>query len=120
VVTTIGQVLAALEEHLFVGRQAELERFRQWLLDRLPMPTTALGDSGGADRLRHALHQAIGQASEDGTPADALAYRAIELAYVERSTSHEAAARQLAVSRSTFYRLLKRGIHSLARTLTML
>jgi len=42
----------------------------------------------------------------------------LELAYILRSGSHEHAAEQLAVSRATFYRLLKRGLQQVARLLT--
>jgi len=34
VVTTSGQVLAEIEERLFVGRGSEIGRFRRWLLRR--------------------------------------------------------------------------------------
>jgi predicted DNA-binding protein (UPF0251 family) len=42
----------------------------------------------------------------------------LELAYIHKGTSYEAAAEHLAVSRATFYRLLKRGVQVLADTLT--
>jgi AAA ATPase domain len=56
-------------------------------------------------------------------PADAdhhLAYRAVELAYLTPRLSNEAAAERLAVSRATFYRLIKRGIRGLALALGLI
>jgi hypothetical protein len=49
---------------------------------------------------------------------DHLAYRAVQLAYLTPRLSHESAAERLSVSRATFYRLLKRGIHGLAGALS--
>ena len=56
--------------------------------------------------IREALGRARGGASEDRE----LAFRAVELAYLQHSVSHERLAERLSVSRSTFYRLLKRGV----------
>jgi len=70
------------------------------------------------ERLRRAIRTAIERATEEAVPDDALAYRAVTLAYVDRAISHDIAARQLAVSRSTFYRLLWWGVQLLARTLS--
>ena len=48
---------------------------------------------------------------------DDLPYRAVELGYLEKSVSHERVAERLNVSRTTFFRLLKRGIAGMARAL---
>lgn len=45
------------------------------------------------------------------------ALRALEEAYLRKSASNERVAEDLAVSRSTFYRLLRRGAHELALAL---
>jgi DNA-directed RNA polymerase specialized sigma24 family protein len=63
--------------------------------------------------VRAALERARNGAAEDRE----LALRAVELAYMERGVSHERAAERMRVSRSTFYRLLRRGTQSLAATL---
>jgi hypothetical protein len=47
----------------------------------------------------------------------ALAYRAVDAAYLHKAACHEQVAEDLAVARTTFYRLLKRGVHNLARAL---
>ena len=52
-----------------------------------------------------------------GGDGQATALRAVELAYLERGVSHERAAERMLVSRSTFYRLLRRGTQALAREL---
>jgi len=44
-----------------------------------------------------------------------LACHALELTYLTRGITHEAAAERLSVSRATLYRLLQRGIRHLAR-----
>jgi hypothetical protein len=59
-VTTIGQVLAALEEHLFVGRELELDRFRAWLLDA-DGPPTILNVSGPGGIGKTSLLRAFGR-----------------------------------------------------------
>jgi hypothetical protein len=62
------------------------------------------------DLIERALAGALVAADADLRPA----YRAIQLAYLTRGVSHEAAAERLSVSRATLYRLLKRGVHALA------
>lgn len=70
------------------------------------------------ETLRGALLAALEAAQVEAPEAEAAACRAVELAYLRKSGSHEQAAEELAVSRATFYRLLKRGIHRLAGALT--
>jgi hypothetical protein len=71
----------------------------------------------GAETVRCVLRQALDRASAGATPDLALAYRAVEGAYLARTTSHERTAEELAVSRTTFYRLLRRGVQGLAQAL---
>jgi hypothetical protein len=69
-----------------------------------------------SDAVRELLIQAL-ESAQAGGRSDSLAYRAIELAYMQRSLTHERAAERMNVSRSTFYRLLKRGANGIAREL---
>jgi hypothetical protein len=50
-VTTLGEVLASLESHLFVGRQRELEYFSAWLcLDRPTIEILNVTGPGGVGK----------------------------------------------------------------------
>jgi hypothetical protein len=75
------------------------------------------GGAGGPDALREAVLGALAAARARAAPELELAYRAVELAYLERATSHERAAERLNVSRATFYRLLTRGVSGIAAAL---
>jgi hypothetical protein len=86
-----------------------------------PLTTLAPGSQErtrveASDAVREILVRALERARAGGH-ADPLACRAIELAYMQRSLTHERAAERMNVSRSTFYRLLKRGANSIAREL---
>ncbi|HEX2036214.1 MAG TPA: response regulator [Chloroflexota bacterium] len=70
-----------------------------------------------AQALREAILGALAGARQQAPPDLQLAYHAVELAYLQKATSHERAAERLHVSRATFYRLLKRGIGGLAAAL---
>jgi hypothetical protein len=72
----------------------------------------------GAESVRRALLGALAAAGARSGPDRALALRAVELAYIRNGLSHEAAAEPLAVSRTTAYRLLKRGVQALAEELS--
>lgn len=109
-------------------RPAELERALQdallhWHDDaRLscsPLRQTALvdGEAAGPAELRAVLQAALARAKERAGPGEEAAYRALELGYLTRGLAHERAAERLSVSRTTFYRLLKRGVQGLARAL---
>lgn len=63
-----------------------------------------------ADAVRALIREALARARAGVTDDRELAFRAVELAYLERSVSQERVAERLSVSRSTFYRLLKRGV----------
>ena len=65
---------------------------------------------GPADRVRALIRDALERARAGASEDRRLAFRAVELAYLERSVSQERVAERLNVSRSTFYRLLKRGV----------
>lgn len=70
-----------------------------------------------ADALRDMVRDALERARAGATDDRALAFRAVELAYFEHSVSHERLAERLSVSRSTFYRLLHRGLAGLVAAL---
>lgn len=62
-----------------------------------------------ARSLRQLVSDAIAAALEVANEADRPALRALELAYLQRATSHERLAERLSVSRSTLYRMLHHG-----------
>jgi hypothetical protein len=71
-------------------------------------------DAEGARAVLRAALKGVGAEA----PAELeLALRAVELAYIDRAAPHERLAERLSVSRSTFYRLLRRGVRALAETL---
>lgn len=91
-------------------------------LEASPLLAAALrrdpgSDLGPADAVRELIRDALERARADATAERALAFRALELAYFERSVSHERLAERLSVSRSTFYRLLNRGLAGLVAAL---
>jgi hypothetical protein len=92
-----------------------------WLARSPLIQILALPGAGSAADQAAALRQttlrALARARVENNPEGELAYRALELAYLEKATSHEQAAERLAVSIATFYRLLKRGVRDLARAL---
>lgn len=92
-----------------------------WLTDSALAHSPAVAHLGmqppSAHGVRLAIRQALEQASVGAPPEQALALRAVERAYLARTISHERAAEELAVSRATFYRLLRRGVQALARAI---
>ena len=68
--------------------------------------------------LRQAIVRGLERAQARASEDQALAYRAIEMAYLEPSGTRAGAANRLAVSRRTFYRLLERGVRDLAALLS--
>jgi predicted DNA-binding protein (UPF0251 family) len=70
-----------------------------------------------ADAVRALIRAALDRARNGAAEDLETALRAVELAYMERGMSHERAAERMRVSRSTFYRLLRRGTQALASTL---
>jgi energy-coupling factor transporter ATP-binding protein EcfA2 len=86
-------------------------------------PLTALAP-GNPDRTRAEVSDAVRrlllralERARAASQAEQSAYRALDLAYLQRSLSHERAAERMNVSRSTFYRLLKRGAKGIAQEL---
>jgi transcriptional regulator of acetoin/glycerol metabolism len=71
-----------------------------------------------ADAVRALIGEALARARAGASEDRELAFRALELAYLEHTISHERAAERLGVSRSTFYRLLKRGTEGVAASLS--
>ena len=71
----------------------------------------------GAEAVRRALHRALEVARAHNGVESQTALRALELAYIHNGARHETVAEDLAVSRATWYRLLKRGVHVLAEQL---
>lgn len=72
------------------------------------------GDGVSARRVRELVADTLQQLVEHRGEGRALAARAVEGAYLARRGSHERLAEHLGVSRSTLYRLLKRGVADLA------
>jgi hypothetical protein len=70
-----------------------------------------------ADSVRALVRAALERARDGATEDRQMALRAVELAYLRPGISHERAAERMRVSRSTFYRLLRRGTNALAQTL---
>ena len=129
-----GVGVEAWLEALLQGRGAprvlskeEIERALQVVLPRWSedevlkaSPLAELSARDGppsAEGVRDLVQSALRRARRAGGPAQELAYRALELAYLDRGVSHERVAERLAVSRSTFYRLLKRGIRGLSQSM---
>ena len=77
-------------------------------------PDSALGP---ADLVRALIRDALERARAGASDDRQLAFRAVELAYLERSVSQDRVADRLSVSRSTFYRLLKRGVAGIVAAL---
>ncbi len=77
-------------------------------------PLAAYFAASGAEELRTLVGEALRRLSTAAGAQAPLAARAHEHAYLTRSGSHERAAEELAVSRSTFYRLLRYGVRELA------
>jgi hypothetical protein len=117
------QPLAVLteEERASAVRAALLHWHDDAALAQSPLALTASGEEPAlpaAEAVRQAIRAALAAARAAAPPGRELAYRALELAYLGPRLSHERAAERLAVSRATFYRLLERGVHDLARALT--
>ena len=67
--------------------------------------------------LREAVLSALAAARAEAGDQEELAYRAVELAYLERPVSNERVAERLSVLRSSFYRALRRGTAGIADAL---
>jgi hypothetical protein len=85
-----------------------------WLATNCPILS---GDAPVGERaiiVRNAIEEALSRLRAEGSTVVEQACRALELGYMKKRASHKAAMVDMAVSRATFYRLCKRGIHSLA------
>ena len=67
-------------------------------------------------KLRASLEEALRIGMERAGPDGKRALQAVEVGYIRSLGSHERAAESLNVSRTTFFRLLKRGIEVLAKS----
>ncbi len=74
--------------------------------------------AGDADAVRRLLRGTMTSLRRSTASDLDLALRAVELAYLDRAAPHERLAERLSVSRSTFYRLLRRGTRALAEALS--
>jgi hypothetical protein len=74
-------------------------------------------DEPPADAVRRLITDALNRAKEAAHPNDALGIRCVELAYLDGRVSHERVAERLNISRSTFFRSLRRGVSAVARAL---
>jgi hypothetical protein len=109
------------EERESAVRAALLHWHDDAALAQSPLAHSASGEEpalSAAEAVRQAIRTALAAARAAAPPGRELAYRALELAYLEPRLSHERAAKRLAVSRATYYRLLERGVHDLARALS--
>lgn len=70
-----------------------------------------------ASAVRDLVRDALDRVRSVATPDVALAYRALELAYLEKRANHERVAEQISVSRTQFYRLIKRATSGLVEAL---
>jgi hypothetical protein len=101
--------------------------FRQWnddgqlarsrLTQLLGLASDA-ADGARAAAVRQRILQAFAEARDHAPSVLGRAYQAIELTYMSPNGTHKGGARRLAVSRATLYRLLKKGVQSLAGELS--
>ena len=95
--------------------ERELQSVASSWTDDGVLAASPLADVAGAEEAEHARAEAVRRlfrealaAARAGAPDRGAAFKAVEMAYLDRSVSHERVAERMAVSRSTFYRLLKR------------
>lgn len=111
---------AALEHEL----QGALRHWADdgWLahsrLAQLPGMPPIEGEAQRPSAVRQTILQALAAARDQASAGLDAAYRAVELVYLSKRPSRKLEARNLAVSRATLYRLMKRGIHGLAEALS--
>jgi hypothetical protein len=70
-----------------------------------------------SQQLRDRVRSLLSRARSVSSPEKQHAYDAIEIAYMGTNGNRKQAARKLAASRATFYRLVRRGVRGLAETL---
>ena len=86
-------------------------------LAQIPAIRPANSEAERPAALRETIVGALASARTNASPSQIEAYRALELAYIKKTVSSERAAELLNVSRSTYYRLVKRGIDELVDVL---
>jgi len=111
-----------------VELQSELQvAFRHWTDDgwfassrlaELPGVQPACGEAQRPAAIRQTILGALTAARAEASEGQEAAYRALELVYLSRRSGRKASARNLAVSRATLYRLVKRGFSGLAEALS--
>jgi hypothetical protein len=84
----------------------------------LPAVPLVGGEGQRAAAVRQTILRALAAARSQNSGGMDSGYRALELVYLSRRPSRKLEARNLAVSRATLYRLVKRGIHGLAEALS--
>jgi hypothetical protein len=89
---------------------------RSRLVDHPAVPCIA-DETQRPAALRQAILQALTAARAESSGPDA-PFRALEMVYLSRHPCPKQGARNLAVSRATLYRLMKRGIRELAETIS--
>jgi predicted DNA-binding protein (UPF0251 family) len=75
---------------------------------------------GAADAVRRLIMSALEKVRSTARADDQEALKAVQMAYIDRLATHEQIADQLSVSRSTFFRLLKRGTERVAEAVRRL
>jgi hypothetical protein len=75
-----------------------------------------LPETAREDALRRLVSETL-ELARRASPGDELAFRALQLGYLEGPLKLEVAARRLAVSRATFYRLRKKAVRGLVEQL---
>jgi hypothetical protein len=103
----LREVLAHWDDSHWLARSPLVRRFGME-----PGP-----ESDRPQRCREMVLSALTEARANSSPDKRLAYHAVELAYLGDGSTRKQAARQLAASRATFYRLVSRGVRGLAQTL---
>jgi hypothetical protein len=87
-------------------------------LAQLPGMPPVDGEAQRPSAVRQTILQALATARGQASAGLDAGYRAVELVYLSRRPSRKLEARNLAVSRATLYRLMKRGVHGLAEALS--
>jgi hypothetical protein len=92
-------------------------RLNRSLLVDLPTVTRVDAGMPRSAALRQAILQGL-TAARGASDGDDAPYRALELVYLSKHPCPKQGARNLAVSRATLYRLVKRGIRGLAEAIS--
>ena len=107
--TEVRRALTHWRDDGALSRSALVDRAMLRQVDRPASP---------ADSVRELVLEALRSARERASPRDAAALHAVEAGYLRKAESHERVAEQLAESRTTYFRLLRRGVSLIARELS--